>query len=162
MVAMTEDKQHSVEQQTTIRKDGSKAETIRFVTPKGQRKPKISVIVGQEVPDMVTEQVGGFVSFLREHAIVGLAVGFVIATQVQGLVKQIISSLLDPISKLLFGTSLSEQSTTWHFRGRAADIGWGQILYTCIDFFFVVIAIYIIIRFFKLDKLDKPKDKTKK
>jgi hypothetical protein len=58
--------------------------TIRIETPKPhgrQPKPKVSVIVTQ--PHVV----GGFIDFVREHAVVGLAVGFVIGTQVQTVVK---------------------------------------------------------------------------
>jgi large-conductance mechanosensitive channel len=128
-------------------------ETIRVQVPKGMPKSRISVMVGQEI----SEPVHGFVEFLRERAIVGLAVGFVVATQVQGVVKQLIASFMDPLSKLLFGGKLSTQTFTWHFHEHSADFAWGMFIYTLIDFFVVVVTIYIIIKLFKLDKLDKPK-----
>ena len=54
--------------------------TIRIEQPKSQRKPKpkVAVVVAQEI-----NPVSGFVGFLREHAVVSLAVGFAIATQAQ-------------------------------------------------------------------------------
>ena len=130
-------------------------ETIKVQVPKGMPQSHISVLVNHEF----AQPVHGFVEFLRERAIVGLAVGFVVATQVQGVVKQLIGSFLDPLSKLLFGSQLSSQTFTWHFRGRAADFGWGQFVYTLIDFFVVVVTIYALIKLFKLDKLDKTNDK---
>jgi large-conductance mechanosensitive channel len=131
--------------------------TIRFEQPKSSRQPKphLAVVVAQEV-----NPAKGFVGFLREHSVVGLAVGFAIATQAQALVKQLITSFIDPLYALLFaGKKLSEKSTVLHFHGNEQAFGWGAFVYTLIDFLFVLLAIYLIIRFFKLDKLDKPKDK---
>lgn len=129
--------------------------TVRIHSPVGRpghKPPKVSIIVA---PD---EVVHGFVGFLREHAIVGLAVGFVIATQVQALVKQLISSFIDPLFTLFFGESLSKRTFTLHFHGHAANFGWGGFVYYLLDFLFVLAAIYAIIKLFKLDKLDKAKD----
>jgi large-conductance mechanosensitive channel len=97
------------------------------------------------------------VGFIREHAIVGLAVGFVIGTQVQTVVKQLVASFIDPAFELLFGSNLTNATYTWHFHGRYANFGWGAFVYGLLDFLFVLIAIYALIKFFKLDKLDKPK-----
>jgi large-conductance mechanosensitive channel len=130
--------------------------TVQVTTKKGHKKPHVHVVVDPE--DVVKDQVGGFVNFLREKAIVGLAVGFVVATQVQGVVKQLIASFIDPLSKLLFGTKLSDRTFTLHFHGRSADFGWGSFVYILIDFFVVIITIYAIIKLFNLDKLDKKKD----
>jgi len=109
--------------------------------------------------DLITQPVGGFADFLREKAIVGLAVGFVLGTQVQTVVKQLISSFIDPLFQLLLPgeKTLSSRTFTLHFDGRHADFGWGAIIYALLDFLFVAAAIYMIIRIFKLDKLDKPK-----
>lgn len=102
------------------------------------------------------ELVGGFVSFLREHAIVGLAVGFAIGTQAQSVVKALVSGFIDPIFQLLFGEALSKRTFTLHFRANHADFGWGSVVYGILNFVFVLAMIYIIIKLFNLDKLDKP------
>ncbi|HET8709133.1 MAG TPA: MscL family protein [Candidatus Saccharimonadales bacterium] len=128
-------------------------ETIRVQVPKGMPKSHISVLVGGEL----AEPVHGFVEFLRERAIVGLAIGFVVATQVQGVVKQLIASFLDPLSQLLFGAKLSSQEFVAHLGSHETKFLWGSFIYTLIQFFVVVITIYAIVKFFKLDKLDKPK-----
>ena len=59
---------------------------IRFEPSKSSRqpKPKVATVVVQEI-----NPVGGFFDFLRQHAVVGLIIGFVIGTQVQTLVKQL-------------------------------------------------------------------------
>ena len=128
---------------------------IRFEEPKSDRsKPNIAQVVVQEV-----NPVGGFVNFLREHAVVGLAVGFVIGTQAQALVKTLVSSFIDPAFQLFFGTALSQSIVTWHFGGRAVNFTWGAFVYSLLNFLFVLAAVYAIVKIFKLDKLDKkPED----
>jgi len=126
--------------------------TVRFQQPKSTRKPKPRVAVAQEM-----NPAAGFVNFLREHAVVGLAIGFVIGTQVQTLVKQLVASFIDPLFQLLFGQALSQRTSTLHWHGRAASFGWGAFVYGLLDFIFVLAAIYFIVKFFNLDKLDKPK-----
>lgn len=130
-----------------------KMKTVQVEVPKGMPKSHISALLNDEL----AEPVHGFVEFLRERAIVGLAVGFVVATQVQGVIKQLIASFLDPLSQLLFGGQLSKQTFTLHFHSHSAHFGWGMFIFTLIDFFVVVVAIYAIIKLFNLDKLDKPK-----
>jgi large-conductance mechanosensitive channel len=118
-----------------------------------------SELVGEVVGGVVGSPVAGFVEFLREHAIVGLAVGFVLATQVQAVVKQLIDSFVNPLFKLLLpgDKALSDRKFTLHFDGRHADFGWGAVAYALLDFLFIAVMIYAIIKIFKLDKLDKQK-----
>ncbi len=112
------------------------------------------------LPDI--EVVGGFKTFLREHAVVALAIGFVVATQIQALARQLIASFIDPAFKLLFGEKLSLKTFTLHFHGRAANFGWGSFVYALIDVFFVLITIYIAVRIFRLEELENPKKKKSK
>lgn len=129
---------------------------MRMQSPKSNRRPKPSAtkVVVQEV-----NPVGGFVDFLREYTVVTLAIGFVVAQQVQGLVKQLVNAFIDPFSKLLFGTALSQRTFTLHFHDRAANFAWGDFVYGVVDFLFVLIVIYLIIKVFRLDNLKKSKDK---
>lgn len=130
--------------------------TIRFEQPKSGRrkKSKVSVIVGPEL-----HPVGGFVDFLREHSVVSLAIAFVIGLQSQVLVKQLVNSFIDPLFKILFGQALSLRTFTVHWHSRSANFSWGAFAYSLLDFLFVLAAIYAIVKFLNLDKLDKPKEK---
>jgi large conductance mechanosensitive channel len=104
------------------------------------------------------QPVSGFTDFLRQNAIVALAVGFVVGTQVQGVVKQLIASFIDPLTALLFGgVALSSRTFTLHFGHQYANFGWGAFVFVLIDFLFVLAVVYGVIKLFKLDKLDKPK-----
>lgn len=128
---------------------------VRLEEPQSQRGRKVSKrqIVKEVVP------VGGFVNFLREHTVVTLAIGFAIATQAQAMIKQLVSSFIDPLWGLLFtGTTLSQKTFVLHFHGRSEQFAWGAFVYTFIDFFFVLLAIYLLIKIFALDRLEKPKE----
>jgi large-conductance mechanosensitive channel len=126
----------------------------QHAAPKG-RKPKITVLLEQP-DDVIRNQVGGFVNFLREHAVVGLAVGFIIGQQAQGLIKQLVDSFVTPLLSVWFGSNLKDKK---FFIGGVHPEGvtWGMFVYTFINFLFVLLFIYVIIRLFNLDKLDKPK-----
>ncbi len=120
------------------------------------RKPNVTVLL--DTDDVVREQVGGFVTFLREHAIVGLAVGFIAGAQAQAVVKQLVTSFIDPSIQLFFGgAKLSDRSLTLHLFNNQAKFGWGAMMYAVINLIIVLATVYALIKIFKLDKLDKPK-----
>lgn len=135
--------------------------TIRFEQPKSHRGKKASTSKAEQAVVIIQEAnpVSGFVAFLKEYAIVGLAVGFAIAMQVQALVKQLIASFIDPLYALLFnGEKLSSKTFTVEWYERTQSFAWGAFIYTVIDFLFVVAALYLLIKFFNLDTFDKKKD----
>jgi large-conductance mechanosensitive channel len=130
--------------------------TIRIEEPSSSRgkKPKVTIIAASAADDTI----GGFVTFLREHAVVGLAIGFIIGVQAQTLVKSLVDSFINPAFKLFFGEALSQRSVILHFRGREANFTWGGFAYGLLNFLFVLAAVYAIVKVFKLDKLDKKKE----
>lgn len=136
--------------------DVTSGSPLRMQSPRSSRQPKPNqaLVVMHEV-----NPVGGFVAFLRDYAVVGLAVGFVIGLQAQNLVKQLVSSFIDPAFQLLFGQALSSRAFMLHFHGRTATFTWGAFVYGLLNFLFVIAAIYIIVTFFSLDKLDRPTKK---
>ena len=138
----------SRERQTTQAQSATSGSTIRLEEPKGSRH--------QQRVRVEINPVGGFMNFLREHTVITLAVGFAIATQAQAVIKQLISSFIDPLYGLLFnGQTLSAKSATLHLNGRTEHFAWGAFVYTLIDFLFVLAVIYAIVKLLKLDKLEK-------
>ncbi len=133
--------------------------TLRFEAPSSKRKPKPSTaaVVVQEI-----NPVSGFVGFLREYAVITVAIGFAIATQAQVLIKQMSTSFIDPAYALLLnGQALSQKTAvlTWH--GREQSFAWGAFVYSLLNFLFMLVVIYIVVKFFALDKLKKQDDKKK-
>lgn len=146
---------------TSTAEDSQKVEVKARIKNGKMRGRSVTVLLDSD--DIVKEQVTGFVTFLREHAIVGLAVGFVVGAQSQAVVKQLIASFIDPAFKLFFGgAELSKRTFTLHLWKNSADFGWGGMVYALLNLLFVLAAIYALIKIFKLDKLDKPKEKAAK
>lgn len=150
------------EQPNTELKVTPTADGVKIAAPAKQGhvgKQGLNVFV---TPDFINEPIEGFVGFLKEYAVVGLAVGFAVGSQAQLVVKQILATFIDPLFQLLFGKALSTRIFTLHFRSHAANFGWGALIYSVLDFVFVLTAIYVIIKFFKLDKLKKTSKKKAK
>jgi large-conductance mechanosensitive channel len=115
------------------------------------------VTVLLDADDVVREQVSGFVNFVREHAIVGLAVGFIVGQQAQGVVKQLVSSFIDPTLNLLIGQKLADLKFTVHLGDHSGTYPWGAMIVVLLNLLFVLVAMYLLIKIFNLDKLDKKK-----
>lgn len=128
-----------------------------------EKKPGLTNIL-DEPDEAVKRQVDGFLTFLREKAVVGLAVGFIIGQQAQGLIKQLVDSFLTPFINALVGANLQDRKFALVPGSPETMITWGKFIYVAINFLLVLLAIYVIIKLFKLDKLDvstskKPKKK---
>lgn len=107
----------------------------------------------------VHKQIHGFVDFLREQSVVGLAIGLVLGTQAKVLVDQLIASFINPLVGLLLpgkGTLL-EKTFTVHLNGKAAAFGWGAFVISLLTFVVVAAVVYFVFKGLKLDKLDKKK-----
>ena len=103
----------------------------------------------------------GFLEFVREQGVVGLAIGLAVGTQAAILVKDIIKAIIDPIIGLIIGNPDGLQASEWNVTvaGREATFAFGQLLYSIIVFMAVCAVIYLVVHGLKLDKLDKKKDK---
>ena len=115
------------------------------------------VVVEEAVRDKIAHRPHtGFMAFLREKAVVGLAIGFVVGTQVQTVVKGFIADFVDPFFKLILPGNLALSQREWVVYG--AHFKWGDLAYQLIDMLFELFAIYMTIKLLKLDRLDKKKD----
>ena len=103
----------------------------------------------------------GFIDFVREQGIVGLAVGLAIGSAAGSAVKVVVEQLINPIVGYIVGGS-SLQTLTWHtglFRGTNELVfGWGAIVGAVITLLATAFVVYQIVHVAKLDKLDKKKN----
>lgn len=132
-------------------------EHITIVDKHGKRHHGVAVVL--DTDDVVREQAQGFTNFLREYAVVGLAVGFIIGQQAQTVIKQLVNSFVQPVMDVVVGPNLQTKAFTISLGGNSAKVTWGEFVYVLIDFIFVMLFIYFVIRVLRLDKLDKKKDK---
>ena len=108
-------------------------------------------------------KVKGFMNFVREQGVVGLAVGLAIGTQAGKAVEAIVEGLISPIvGFILGGADLGHMS--WEIVKKAGDggreltIGYGAVLDGLIKLAAVAAVIYFVVQGLKLDRLDKKKD----
>lgn len=114
-----------------------------------------AAVISDVMSQPVTGPLAGFVNFLRERAVVGLAIGFVVGSQVQGVVKQFITSFIDPLFALVSPGQLSDKTWTVWSHGQKVHFAWGSFVYLLIVFLFTLFIIYVVIKLLRLDKLDK-------
>lgn len=114
----------------------------------------------------------GFMDFIRQQGIVGLAVGLAIGTQAGATVKAIVEGLITPIVAFIVGSNTALQNAKWHVVGRDTKeinylftldnrelvFGWGQVLSSLITLLAVAAVIYFVVKGIGLDKLDKKKE----
>jgi large conductance mechanosensitive channel len=139
---------------------------IRFEKPKSSRKKAkasdVAVVVAQEI-----NPVSGFGDFLKQYAVVGLAIGFIVGLQAQDLVRSLVTSFIDPTFQLLFGDKLQNKVFHIGFHGREQAFMWGTFVRSVLYFLFVLAAIFVIVKLLNLDKfgsvskddIDKHKEK---
>lgn len=102
----------------------------------------------------------GFVTFIREKGVVGLAVGLAIGTAATGLVTQIVNAIITPAVGLLLGKDgISSLDFTVTIGNRSETFLIGDLLDALIKFMAVAAVIYFVVIGLKLDRLDKKADK---
>jgi len=132
-------------------------EGVQVVRRPEHRRKGVTVLLDSD--DILREQVGGFTNFIREYAVVGLAVGFIVGQQANAVMKQLVTSFVDPWLHVVFGPDLATRTLTLHHAGEPVAMPWGAFIYSFIEFFFVAIIIYLVVKMLRLDKLKKPKEK---
>ena len=105
---------------------------------------------------------GGFMTFVREQGVVGLAVGLAIGTAAGASVKVIVDEFISPLVALMTrGVDLN--SLKWVIlagdkNNAEVAIGYGAILSSIVTLLATAFVIYLIIHAAKLDRMDKKKD----
>lgn len=110
-----------------------------------------------------TNHVGGFVSFVREQGVVGLAVGLAIGTAAGSAVKSIVDGLINPIVGFIIG-GIDLSKLKWVVIAPSPEgtgglvFAWGSILSAIITLLATAFVIYQLIHLAKLDRIDKKKE----
>lgn len=97
----------------------------------------------------------GFIEFIREQGVVGLAVGFILGGAISKLVSAFVTDLINPILGIILGAVGNLQDA--FFQLGSAKILWGNFLATLIDFLVIAFVVYFGVKILKLDRLDKKK-----
>lgn len=106
----------------------------------------------------------GFVDFIRDQGVVGIAIGLVLGTQIKVLVDSLVASFINPLIGLMLpgNNDLPQKTFTLAINSKTAVFGYGAFLAQLISFIAVAFVVYMIVKALKLDKLTKkdPKKET--
>ena len=99
----------------------------------------------------------GFVDFVREQGVVGLAVGLILGVAAKSVVDSLVQNIFNPLIGLLYGGG--DFSTRYVCMKTVAGecqskLGYGSFLNTVISFIIVAAVVYFVVKKLKLDKLD--------
>ncbi len=102
----------------------------------------------------------GFMNFIREQGVIGLAVGLALGTAAGDTVKKLVEAFINPVVQLLIGSQEGLAKAHWVLKigDRVGDFQWGAFVSSLISLLATAFVIYLIIHGFKLDRVDKKKD----
>ncbi len=104
--------------------------------------------------NMVKGKMGGFMDFIREQGVVGLAVGFILGGAVSKTVSSLVDNIINPLVGAMLGkVALADKALTMG----AISLKWGGFVSTVVDFLIVAAVVYFGVKSLGLDKLDKAK-----
>lgn len=97
----------------------------------------------------------GFIDFIREQGVIGLAIGFILGGAVSKVVSSLVSDLINPLLGIILGA-------TGDLSGASIKIGDAQVMYgnfinTMVDFLIIALVVYYGFKALRLEKLDKKK-----
>jgi len=97
----------------------------------------------------------GFLDFIREQGVVGLAVGFILGGAVSKVVAGLVTDIINPIIGVALGAAGELKSASLAIG--SVNILWGDFVSTLIDFLTIAFVVYFGVKFIGLDNLDKKK-----
>lgn len=97
----------------------------------------------------------GFVDFIREQGVVGLAVGFILGGAVSKVVSSLVSDIINPIVGVVLGAAGDLSSLSLAIG--PIKIHYGNFLAVLVDFVIIAAVVYFGVKGLRLDKLDRKK-----
>ena len=101
----------------------------------------------------------GFLKFVREQGVVGLAVGFILGGAVSKVVSSLVRDIINPILGIILGAAKGLETAS--FKVFSAEIMWGSFVSVLIDFVVIAMVVYFGVKGLGLEKLDVKKKKKK-
>lgn len=104
----------------------------------------------------------GFIDFVREQGVVGVAIGLIFGLAAKGLVDSIMVTTINPLVGVILGTNNLDNKffCLKTVNGICTSkLAWGTLLSSLINFVIILFVVYFIVKILKLDRLDKKKEK---
>lgn len=97
----------------------------------------------------------GFINFIREQGVVGLAVGFILGGAVSKVVTALVTDIINPLIGFAIGSVGDLKSAAINLG--STKIMYGDMLSVFIDFIVIALVVYFGVKLIGLEKLDKKK-----
>ena len=98
----------------------------------------------------------GFINFIREQGVVGLAVGFILGGAISKLVTAIVTDIINPLIGAILGSAVGLKDA--FIQIGSSRILYGDLISTAVDFIVVALVVYFGVQMLGLNKLDKKKE----
>ncbi|HBP50834.1 MAG: Large-conductance mechanosensitive channel-like protein [Candidatus Shapirobacteria bacterium GW2011_GWE1_38_10] len=97
----------------------------------------------------------GFLDFIREQGVIGLAVGFILGGAVAKFVTAFINDLISPVLGVILGMAGGLKDASLNIG--PVKLFYGDFIASSIDFLVIALVVYFGVKILKLDRLDKKK-----
>ena len=97
----------------------------------------------------------GFLDFVREQGVVGLAVGFILGGAISKVVSALVADIVNPLLGIVLGATGNLSSA--YFEIGQSKVMYGDFINTTIDFLVIAFVVYFGVKWLGLEKLDKKK-----
>lgn len=95
----------------------------------------------------------GFLDFIREQGVVGLAVGFILGGAVSKVVASLVSDIINPLLGIALGAAKGLDTAV--LKLGSTEILWGHFIGILIDFMVIAVVVYFGVKALRLDQLDR-------
>lgn len=113
---------------------------------KEEKKSVVSASVSK-----LKDGTSGFMQFIKEQNIIGLAIGLVLGTHAGALVNSLVNNVFMPPIGILLGSTKGLRGWTIALGDTGAEMALGAFLNDLINFIILAFVIYIVIKLLKLD-----------
>jgi len=98
----------------------------------------------------------GFINFVREQGVVGLAVGIILGGAVSKLVASLVTNIINPLLGIMLGAVGGLEGVTINILGTSVMVG--KFIGSSLDFAIIAAVVYFGVKGLGLDRLDKKKE----
>lgn len=102
-------------------------------------------------PTVVTGGLAGFMQFIREQGVVGLAVGFILGGAVSKVVTALVNDIVNPLLGVVLGSTEGLKAM------KLGPVLLGDFASVAIDFIIIAAVVYFVVKGLGLDKIDAKK-----
>lgn len=93
----------------------------------------------------------GFITFIREQGVVGLAIGFILGGAISKVVASLVGDIINPAIAMAFGSKEGLEQLAY------GQILFGKFIGNLVDFVIIAAVVYYIFKGLKLDRIDAKK-----